>query len=273
MLLISLLFASLSIPARAQEAVDCDWVFDFMYGKWATVKNLQYSSNKIERHGEEVITDGFDFTVQRSPFKVAGRMVEKGHYILYDKAANPNQAHYISNGFPFTNLTLDIQGKMFRGMNHYTISDAGCEFIFGIIRKQYELMPESFWCEKIVRNGKEEYAIQASTDDWHYRDYAALDGETVNEIADKLNVSAYLIIENNPGLTSYVQDCSGLVLKVPSHYGKQVKLHIDAQHGLPTLIEVYDEKGLVGRYEYRNYKINVRLPDDYFTVSYLDALD
>jgi hypothetical protein len=263
----------LGFTAFSQGEVDCKKSFDFIYSKWDNVQNMQYHSKKFERHLDQDNHAEFDFTVQRKPFKVAGRMAEKGHYILYDPEVSAKEAMYISNGFPFTNLTLDIQGKLFRGMNHYTISDAGCEFILGIIRKEYERIPENFKCSKVVRNGNEEILIRAETDQFGWKDYKASAGETVLSIANKLSVSAYLIIEKNDDIHAYTDECSGKTIKVPSHYGRVVELYIDAEHGLPTRIANYDDKDLFESFDYTNYKFNVKLAPDYFTVDYLDSLN
>ncbi len=271
--LISLLFlASLGI-SHAQDGVKCDDIFEFSYAQWGKMKNVRYRSSKIERQDGEMVTASFDFTIQPTPFKAAGRMRDKGHYILYDTEQSTEEAIYISNGFPFTNLSLDIHGKVFRGLNHYTISDAGCNFIFGIIRDQYEIIGEKFQCYRVVRKGNEELVVEASADDWGYREYVAEEGENVLDIASKFSISAYLIIEHNEDVDQYLDDCGGKQLKLPIFYGKHIKLHVDADHGLPMLIQVYDEKGLLEQYEYADYQFNVVLPKDYFTVDHLDKPD
>ncbi len=272
---ISVLIASVlfGFTAFSQDVVDCEKTFEFIYSQWADVDNMQYHSKKFERHLSEENRAEFDFTIQRSPYKVAGRMADKGHYILFDPAVSEDQAMYISNGFPYTNLSLDIHGKLFRGLNHYTINDAGAEFIYGIIRREYERLPENFQCKKVVRNGNEEILIRAETDDFHWKDYAGEKGETVLSIASKLSVSAYLIIEKNSHINEYTQDCSGLSMKVPSHYGRVVELYVDADHGLPMRIANYDDKGLFESFDYTNYRFNVELDPSYFTVDFLDKLD
>jgi outer membrane lipoprotein-sorting protein len=273
LIILGLVFTVLPSTQAQRDELPCEEVFDFMYAQWAKVKTMRYHSVKYERTPDGVDEAAFDFVVQRKPFKVAGRMMEKGHYILYDPAVSATQATYISNGFPYTNLMLDVHGKVFRGTNHYTISDAGCEFIFGIMKGQFKKIPQHFSCALITRKGREEYAIEAQTDEWKLVPYKAQPGENVLDIADKLGVSAYLIIERNDAVDEYLDDCTGLTLMVPTHYGVKVRLHIDAKLGLPTLIENYDDRGLFERYEYTNYQVNFSLPSDYFTTDYLDELD
>lgn len=234
---------------------------------------MSYHSYKKERKLNVYETAEFDFVVQRNPYKVAGLMTGKGHRLLYDPLQNKREALYISNGFPYTNLWLDIHGKLFRGLNHYTISNAGCEYIFGIIRNEYLKMPDKFICRPILSKGRKEIEIYAETDDFKFSEYVALPGENVLDISEKLKVMAYVLLEYNEHLTAYLDDCTGLTLQVPSHYGSKVKLVVDALHGMPTLIEVHDKKGLLERYVYSVYKFNLNLPKEYFTEKYLDDLD
>lgn len=222
---------------------------------------------------DEVDRASFLFTVQRTPLKIAGIMKDKGHKILYLPNQNQTEALYIPNGFPYTNIWLDIHGRIFRGMNHYTISNAGCEFIYGIIRNEYLKMPENFTCKRVTENKTARFEIEATTEEYTTYIYHAKPGETVLDISEKLHVNAYAILENNESVSSYTDDCSGMKLQVPTHYGSLVKLHIDATHGLPTLIEVHDPKGLVQRYQYTDYQINPSIPKDFFTESYLEGLE
>lgn len=257
----------------SQEKCDCDSTLSFVYKKWDVINNMSYHSKKTERKIDEYEIAEFDFLVQRKPFKVAGLMTDKGHRLLYDPVINPSEALYISSGFPYTNLWLDIHGKVFRGLNHYTISNAGCEFIFGIIRNEYNRMPEDFRCVKTTFKGNSCIELSAMTNDFKYKPYKALKGETVLDIAKKFNVLAYLLIEKNDNVSEYNEDLGGEEILVPSRYGAKVKLVVNATHGMPHLIEVFDDIGLVQRYEYTNYEFNQVLPKDYFTEEFQDDLD
>ncbi|MEX2597436.1 MAG: hypothetical protein WEC59_10955 [Salibacteraceae bacterium] len=273
LLIIALLIVGgLPFMSVAQTLVSCEATFDMMYSNWDKIKTMQYHSKKFERHLDQENRGEFDFTIRRSPFTVAGIMTDKGHWILYDPAKNKKEALYISNGFPYTNLWLDINGRMFRGLNHYTISDAGCEFIFEIIRREYERIPENFKCTRITRKGNEEILIRAEADELTWSPYKAQPKETVLDIAKKHSASAYLLIENNANLSGYLDDCTGKTIMVPSQFGKVVELFVDAEHGMPMRIANYDEKGLFESYDYTDYRFNVELEEDFFTEDYLDDL-
>jgi hypothetical protein len=272
LIILSLIFFVSSV-CNAQQKCDCDSVFTFVYGQWDKVNNMSYHSAKTERKMGVMESAEFDFVIQRSPFKVAGVMAEKKHRILYDPAQNEKEALYIPNGFPFTNLWLDINGHLFRGLNHYTISNAGCNFIFGIIRNEFIKMPEKFTCTKKTINGEAVIQIYAETDDYSTFEYTGLKGETVLSISEKFKVLAYALIEYNDNLNGYTDDCEGLKMKVPTHYGSKVNLVVSAKHGLPNLIQVSDPKGLIQQYKYTNYKFDLKLDPEYFTEDYQDSID
>ena len=135
-------------------------------------------------------------------------------------------------------------------------------------------MPEKFKCSHITTNNRKEVEIFAETSDFTFTEYEAKPGEDVLSIANKFKAMAYLILEKNQGIVDdYEEDCGGKTLLIPSHYGSSVKLVVDAEHGMPTLIEVSDEHGLIQRYRYTNYEFNKDLPSEYFTEDYLDSLD
>ncbi|GAB5538505.1 MAG: hypothetical protein Salg2KO_06080 [Salibacteraceae bacterium] len=263
----------LSNGIRAQQECDCDSVFNFIYQKWDEVENMKYDSYKVERKMNKMESAGFEFMVQRDPFKVAGIMEGKGHRLLYDPQQNQTEALYISKGFPFTNVWLDIHGKVFRGLNHYTISNAGCEFIFGIIRNEYNKMPDNFVCTKLGKSGEDEIDIYAETNEYKTFEYTAKAGETTLSIADKFKVMAYALIEYNSVVDDFTEDLEGETIMVPTHYGSKVRLVVSARHGMPTRIRVDDPKGMLEEYKYTNYRFNQRLPANYFTEEYLDSLD
>ncbi len=273
MRIILLLIFAVSIQLTQAQTCNCDSVFTFIYAQWDEVENMSYHSHKIERQMDETTEGEFDFIVQRKPYKVAGVMTGKGHRLLYDPTQRKDEALYISKGFPYTNMWLDIHGKIFRGMNHYTISNAGCEFIFGIIRNEYHRMPDRFTCTKKQKGAEEVIEIYAETEKFEFKNYHAEKGENLLSIGEKFGVMSYIILENNPSVDNYTDDCGGLNLKIPSQYGHKVKLTVDAKHGMPVGIEVHDLKGMVEVYRYTNYEFDKQLPDNYFTEDYLDSLD
>lgn len=272
-LLTFLAFIPLSLSAQQSKSCDCDSVFNFIYKQWDLVDNMSYHSFKHERKLDIYESADMDFVIQRNPFKAAGQITGPGHRILFDTTIRNREALYIPNGFPYTNLWLDIHGSLFRGLNHYTVSNAGCNFIFGIIRSEYGKMKDNFSCQHIKHQNEESIEIFASTNEYKTFSYTAKPKETVLEIATKFNVLAYLLIEYNDNISSYTEDCTGKTIKIPSHYGQKVKLVVSAKHGMPSLIEVYDNKGLVERYIYTNYKFGLKLPTNYFTEDYLDDLE
>lgn len=262
-------------PFLCNAQIDCDSILRKSMDRWSQTTALRYVSEKKERSFGKYTTSSFRFTVQREPFKVAGKIEDNGktHYVLYDSEISRKEVLYIPDGFPFTNLWLDVNGSTFRGDNHYTVSDAGSKFIFDILEREFELPKNVFHCTRKQGVGGEVIEIEAVTDKFHYFDYTGKPGETVLDVARKFGASAYLILERNAAVDAYTDDCSGVKLQVPSHYGQRVVVQISTEHWLPVLVELYDEKGLVERYTYTNFVVNPGLPEDFFTEDHLDDLE
>ena len=45
-------------------------------------------------------------------------------------------------------------------------------------------------------------------------------------------------------------------------------MYVDAKTLLPVYQKIFDEKGLIGEYEYHDLQINVPIPDEEFTKKY-----
>jgi outer membrane lipoprotein-sorting protein len=74
-------------------------------------------------------------------------------------------------------------------------------------------------------------------------------------------VGWYKIMELNRLSSPNASLTPGQVLKVPSDYGKVIRLTIDEKRKIPLIVEVEDEIGLYERYEYYKLEVNPPLTD------------
>jgi len=262
----------LLLPVPVFSQADCDSLFNQMLARWNLVDNISYLSLKDERSFGEVIHTEIAFNVQKQPYKALLRLNEDGehNYVLYDSERSRSQALYIPDGFPYKNLWLDIHGSLFRGSNHYTVTDAGFESIFKLLKRQFVRDPGIFRCRT---SDGQKLVIEAHATDFRYVPYTGSRGETVSSIADKLGVSAYLILERNNTVDAYSDDCSGLTLQVPNQFAQRVVVEVSPRLGLPVRIEVYDDQGLLERFIYKDIRVNAVLPEGLFTEDYIEDLD
>lgn len=244
-----------------------------MKNRWEQVENVSYLSVKDERSYGKMNHSEVEFRVKKTPYKAVLRLNNDGDrpYVLYDTEKSVTKALYIPDGFPYKNLWLDIHGDVFRGDNHYTVTNGGFEFIFDILERELSRNPEYFQCKTNTRSGR--FVMEANVPNFRYVPYTARNGETVLRIADKLGVSAYLILERNSAVDGFLDDCTGLTLMVPNQFARRVVVEISPELRLPVYIEVYDDKGLLERFQYKDIRVNTPMSEDLFTEDYIENLD
>lgn len=270
-ILLSLLLFNSALFAQ----VSCDSVIKLMEENYKSIKTLKYTTTKRERVDDELVKKAIKFTVQCSPLKAALEMNDDGdkNFVLYDTEKDPESVLYIPDGFPYTNLNLDIENKWVRGDNHYSITNSGFDFIIGIIRSQYEKLDDRIQCDEVIEDGVEYFSYSADAPDFGYVEYKCDEHIEVKYLAKKLGVSAYLILQKNDDITAYDQDCYGKTLIVPNLYGRRIEILISKKHLLPYSIRIDDEKGLLTELIYTDVVVNPKLPDEFFTEDYLDDLN
>ena len=70
----------------------------------------------------------------KQPLRIYAKVLETGQEILYDKSRSTNTALVNPNGFPFTNLNLDIDGSLLRKDQHHNCTDFGFEKVMDLIK-------------------------------------------------------------------------------------------------------------------------------------------
>lgn len=268
-----LFFTLFSFVVNAQ--VSCDSMISEMEEMWSEIKLLSYRTVKTERVGDELVTKDMFFVVQSEPFKVALELEDDGDrdFVLYDPLINPMEVLFIPDGFPYKNLRLNIQSNWVRGDNHYSITNAGFEFIIQLIRDQYEALTERIDCCEETRDGVDYYCYKAEAKDFAYVTYKCEEHVSVDELALKLGVNPYLLLERNASLSEYSDDCFGKELTVPNLYGRRIEILVHAKHMLPSSIRIEDDRGLLEELIYSEFNTSIELPADYFTEDHLESLE
>ena len=93
-------------------------------------------------------------------------------------------------------------------------------------------------------------------------------GENITTIARRLRLSEYMILENNPKISSYTDVKEGQIISIPNAYAKLTLLLIDKEYLLPVNNKVFDDKGVFEMYEYHDLKVNVPIAPEEFTKNY-----
>lgn len=227
-----------------------------------TLKSLE-RINGVYQKGESV--DKIQYNPKKIYFNNKARKVE----IL---CLSPDKALVKPGTFPYISINLDPNGSTMRKNQHYTINELGFEFVG--IAIAYCLNKEKSADKGVVYHGKQKkgefncYMFEYNATNFTYNEYTVGAKETVTSIANKFQVSDYLIRTKNDLYTDYGYLKSGKKILIPSSYSKRVIFYIDEKSMLPICINSFDEVGLFECYEFVDFTVNKPISPEEFTKSY-----
>jgi LysM domain/Protein of unknown function (DUF1571) len=238
------------------------------------VERLKYSLKIIERGKKGYNHYGSSVKLCRSPRKIY--LYIGGIELLWKSGWNGNKAYVKPNSFPYVNLSLDPLGNLMRQDQHHTLNEMGFDYFGSIIEfiaaKVGDNFDEYFKLEGEERyNNRPCYKVTITNKDFGYENYTVGVGESITSIARKLHISEYMILEVNPKFNDYFDVLKkGQIIKVPTHYAKDVTLYIDQLYFLPIGVKIMDDKGLFEQYDYHFLQVNPKIEEEEFTKNYKD---
>jgi outer membrane lipoprotein-sorting protein len=270
---ILLIISTFLISASQLNNVDSGYsIVKKMFDKTATINSLTYTITKKERIDGEIIKQISFTKMELTPFKVYIRQSfpKDGMEIIYAEGKYNNKAIINPNGFPWINIKLNPNEDLMRNNQHHTIFQSGFDHVISILE---------FICNKysneigkmVINNGTiykeniECYSITLTNPYFEYIDYTIIEDETIEDIALRYKLSAYMIMENNSAIKDYDDIYIGQVIKIPNDYSPKMNLLIDKEKLTPVLMEVFDHMGLYESYEYSNVSINPTITTEEFS--------
>lgn len=247
-------------------------VLDKMYIAIGTTNLMSYDMTSSERIGAKMVTKNMSFKVQISPRKVYMKDKDSGVELLYVSGWNSNMPYINPNGFPWVNVSLDMQSARVRADGHHPVTHAGFNYLLTQMKNTEKLIAkEGEKLENIIKiegnftwNGRNTTKVVLTNPDFKFIDYTCTQSETLFNLCERINVSEYMVMEkNNLGYGAKVYQ--GKVIKIPNAFAKKVELYIDKENNLPIYQLVYDDKGLLEKFEFKNLKINPQLSSGEFT--------
>lgn len=175
------------------------------------------------------------------------------------------------NGFPFINVRMDPYGEKLRDKQHHNIYQAGFQYfsetILHIKQKYGVSWYEMAKLDKTVSvSGNTCFKIDLFDPTYKISDYIINEETTAQQLALKLYICDYHIIELNPSVKDIFQKLKkGTIIKIPSDYAKMITLYIDKSLLIPRKIEVYDDKGLFEEYLFEDITINPKFSNNDFS--------
>lgn len=246
-----------------------------MFDKSLKINSLAYTITKKERIKGKLVKQISFIKMEKEPFKVYMKQLypKEGMEVLYVQGANNDKALINPNGFPWVNLKLNPVEGIMRNNQHHTIFQSGFDHVISILeflcnKYQPELQNMVINNGTITWDNKECYSIAFINPYFKYIDYTVSQGETIEDIADKYKISAYMILENNPDIDDYEDVTANQRIKIPNDYSPKMLLYIDKKELVPVKMDIYDNKGLYEQYHYSQIAVNPVLSSEEFSKDY-----
>jgi outer membrane lipoprotein-sorting protein len=245
---------------------------DKMYIAIGSLQTMSYDMTSQERIGKRIEIRNSKFKIQVSPKKLYMKNQDSGVELLYVAGWNNNKPFINPNGFPYVNVSFDVNSPKVRNDGHHPITHAGFSYLYAQVKNtEKKLAANGQKLEDIITiagdytwNGKSCTKLILDNPDFQFISYTCTQSESLLSLCERINVSEYLVMEkNNLGYGANVT--KGMVLKVPNEFAKKAELYIDKSSGIPIYQVVYDDKGVFEKYEFKNLKINPSFNSAEFT--------
>jgi outer membrane lipoprotein-sorting protein len=239
------------------------------------VNTAGYTLHMHERVGDKFRDSEFKVKLNVRPYKLYALSVypHNGAEALLVAGANNQKILINPNRFPYLNLSLSPFSSILRKNHHYTLNDVGFSYIEKILKGYLKRDGDEFYkilrfYENIDFNSKQYYMLEMDYPVYSITNYTVKAGETISSIAEHLLVNDYKILSLNPQIEGYDGVKAGNVIQVPNAFARKIVLYLDKTTLLPMVQNVYDEKGLFGRYDIRDFILNPSFGPDEFTAGY-----
>jgi hypothetical protein len=238
-------------------------------------KTLRYHLVVNERiKGKMHYSESF-VKLQIAPRKLYLSIKAQGSEVLWTQGTNGGDALINPGTFPYINLNLDPFGSIMRKDQHHTIHEMGFQYLANILKEGVKFAGDKLDKYFVVLgeekfNNRPCYKLSVAFPDFAWVPYTVKKGESIIAIARKLNLSEYMILENNPKLSSYSDVKEGQVIQVPNAYAKLTLILVDKELMLPVNTKIFDDKGLFETYEYYDLQVNTIIEPEEFTRGYKD---
>lgn len=246
-----------------------------MLGAIAAHKGAEYTMRSEERIiGIKGLRGGLIQTkLTIAPKKLYLKMIEdpnKGTEMLYAEGEREGKV-LVNPGKYLPTLKLNPFSNLLTKDQHHTILSSGFTIVGKIVdqgAKRAEAQgkfDEVFkYAGDVTWNNRACYKLIIEDPTYTYTTYTAKKGENMYNIAVKLLIPEYSMVEQN-GIKNFEEDLGGRTLKIPTSYSKKTVMYIDKEFNFPIFQEVSDDKGIFERYSFYNLVVNPAFKADEFT--------
>ncbi len=256
---------SLSAQKQVESVANmsCENAILHMFTAIESLKTAKFELISTERNHDKMLVSTAFGTIQYHPKKLFFRSFDdKGsltYEVMYIEGENHNNALVSPNGFPYFNLNLNPLGSTIRNNRHLSILDAGGVYLVDMIKigmQQYAKKGNLSDRLTITKLSDTETKLIINNNDYGFTSYTIQKGESMRDICYKLGVPEFKIVELNESVSDFDDIHEGQIIKVPTVYASKFELIIRNNDFIPTVVKIYDEKGLFASYEYVYFEKN-----------------
>ncbi|GIV41441.1 MAG: hypothetical protein KatS3mg034_0751 [Vicingaceae bacterium] len=251
----------------SNEEILAEEVISKMLRSVDTIYSLEYKLKNIERINKAYLMGEQLTKWQKKPYACYIYMIKpnEGDQVLFVENQNKNQVVYDPVGAPYFPVYLDPLGNLIRKNNHHTIFDLGLDVFAGVFYRYVSKQnAKVVSLETKSKNGMPHYVLTVEAN-YAIVKFVVNKEETLDQIAQRMNVSAYKLLELNKGkINDYDVVKKGIVLNIPNAYAQKIELWIEQKYFLPVYVKIWDEVGLFEVYEYTQLKINPKFTSQDF---------
>jgi len=259
-------------PTQAGRQPICRQLIASMIESIEHVKSATYTLHAAERVKGKILRASSQIKLHVTPRQLYFKN-NTGVEVLYNELIDKEEALVNPNAFPYINLKLDPYRSIMRNNQHHTIFELGFHQIGGILHnavKQSEVnFDKWFTYMGIIKfNNRDCYKIYFEYPDFKYVKYTVHKKENVRNIAQKLGIGEYRILQSNANISYTDNIKEGRVLVVPNVYASKTLMYIDKELNLPVYIKAFDDQGFYESYEFYDLKVNMNFTPKEFEKSF-----
>lgn len=259
-------------PTQAGRQPICRQLIAGMIESIEHVKSATYTLHAAERVKGKILRASSQIKLHLSPRQLYFKN-NNGVEVLYNELINKDEALVNPNAFPYINLKLDPFRSIMRNNQHHTIFELGFHQIGGILQNAVRQSEVNFdkwftYMGIIKFNNRDCYKIYFEYPDFKYIKYTVHKKENVRQIAQKLGIGEYRILQNNANISYTDNIKEGRVLLVPNVYASKTLMYIDKELNLPVYIKAFDDQGFYESYEFYDLKVNMNFVPKEFEKSH-----
>lgn len=198
---------------------------------------------------------------------------QTGVEVLWKRGESSNKVLINPNGFPYFNLKLGMHNSLLRSDSHHIVSEIGFDYLTTMTRHHIDKIGDSFFnyvsiSDTLQWDNHTCYELTVDYAPFKYFYYTVKLNETITTIANKFHVNDYALLNQNPQISDYDDVKPGQVIRIPNFYNRKIVMYVHHENFLPLVQTIYDETGLLEKYEMTSFALNPAFHHEEFSSEY-----